>query len=208
MGQISYIGKFDSVERLDKILYSYPGWRRGTVMDEQRSLTVLLTMLTQNEIAITEHTYPYDLDIYEDKEMVSLYDSLARKTRCTKFERTAIGVVRINALRQMREVGVPDYDDYISYRDGQINIHCGNIEPMTILTYLARHPELREFCIFAHPGRAKTSTAKYYRFDFSKEAHETAGRYQNEIYDYTCRKSEKYSWIFPSLPADENDSTE
>ena len=48
MGQISYIGKFDSVERLDKILYSYPGWRRGTVMDEQRSLTVLLTMLTQN----------------------------------------------------------------------------------------------------------------------------------------------------------------
>ena len=162
MGQISYIGKFDSAEHLDKIMYSYPGWRRGTVMDDQRK----------------------------------------------QFERTAIGVVRINALRQMREVGTPNYDDYISYRDGQINIHCGNIEPTTILTNLARHPELREFCIFAHPGRAQNGTAKYYRFDFSKEAHETAGRYQSEIYDYIRRKSEKYSWIFPSLPADENDPTE
>ena len=45
---------------------------------KQRSLTVLLTMLTQNEIAITEHTYPYDTDIYDDKGMVSLYDSLAK----------------------------------------------------------------------------------------------------------------------------------
>ncbi|MDE6590920.1 MAG: hypothetical protein K2K53_11370, partial [Oscillospiraceae bacterium] len=148
MGQISYISKFDSAEQLDKIMYSYPGWRRGTVMDDQRSLAVLLTMLTQDELAITEHTYPYDVNIYDDKEMVSLYDSLSRKTRWKQFERTAIGAVRINALRQMREVGVPVYDDYISYREGQINIHCGNIEPTTLLMNLVRHPELREFCIF------------------------------------------------------------
>lgn len=208
MGEISYIGKFDSAAHLDRIMYSYSGWRRGTVMDDQRSLTVLLTMLAQDELAITEHIYPYDANIYDDREMVSLYDSLARKTRWKQFERTAIGVVRINALRQMFEVGPPDYDDYISYRDGQINIHCGNIEPTTILMNLVRHPELREFCIFTHPGRAKSGTAKYYRFDFSKEAHDTAGRYQNEIFDYILRKSEKYSWIYPSLPADENDPTE
>ena len=201
MGQISYIGKFDSVERLDKILYSYPGWRRGTVMDEQRSLTVLLTMLTQNEVAITEHTYPYDTDIYDDKGMVSLYDSLARKTRWKHFERTAIGAVRINALRLMREAGPPGYDDYISYRDGQINIHCGNIGPTTLLMNLVRHPELREFIIFTHPGQAKDGTAKYYRFEFSKEAHDTAGRYQNDIFDYVRRISAKHSTVgsFPVL---------
>ena len=208
MGQISYIGKFDSAAQLDKIMYSYPGWRRGTVMDDQRALTVLLTMLTQGELAITEHTYPYDPNIYEDKEMVALYNSLARKTRWKKFECTAIGVVRINALRQMLEVGSPDYDDYISYRDGQINIHCGNIEPTTILMNLVRHPELQEFCIFTHPGRTKAGMAKYYRFDFSKEAHNTANRYQNNIFDYICRKSEKYSGTIPSLHTDGDNSTE
>ena len=204
MGQISYIGKFDSAERLDKILYSYPGWRRDTVMNEQRSLTVLLTMLTQDELAITEHTYPY----YDDKEMVLLYDSLARKTRWKHFERTAIGAVRINALRLMREAGPPDYDDYISYRNGQINIHCGNIGPTTLLMNLVRHPELREFIIFAHPSQAKEGTAKYYRFEFSKEAHDTAGRYQNDIFDYVRRISAKHSWIIPSIPIDGDNSTE
>lgn len=208
MGGISYIGKFDSAECLDKIMNSYPGWRRGTVMADQRSLTVLLTMLTQDELAITEHTYPYDPNIYDDEEMVSLYDSLARKTRWKQFERTAIGVVRINALRQMREVGDPRYDDYISYRDGQINIHCGNIEPTTLLMNLVRHPELREFCVFTYPGRTKAGTAKYYRFDFSDEAHRTADRYQDNIFDYIIRKSEKkYGCIIPKLPTDEDGST-
>lgn len=208
MGQLIQLNKFDSAADLDKIMFSYRGWRCSGVMIDQRGLTVLLSMLVQGEIVITEHTYPYDANIYDDREMVSLYDSLARKTRWKQFERTAIGVVRINALRQMFEVGPPDYDDYISYRDGQINIHCGNIEPTTILMDLVRHPELREFCIFVHPGRAKSGTAKYYRFDFSKEAHDAAGRYQNEIFDYIRRKSEKDSWIFPSLPADANDPTE
>lgn len=208
MGRISYISKFDSAEQLDKIMYSYPGWQRGTVMDDQRSLTVLLTMLTQDELAITEHAYPYDVNIYDDKEMVSVYESLSRKARWKLFERTAIGAVRINALRQMREVGVPIYDDYISYREGQVNIHCGNIEPTRLLMNLVRHPELREFCIFTHPGRAKSGTAKYYCFDFSKEAHDTADRYQNDIFDYIRRKSEKDSWVIPSIKTDGNDSTE
>lgn len=208
MGQISYIGKFDSAAQLDKIMYSYPGWRRGSVMDDQRALTVLLTMLTQGELAITEHTYPYDPDIYGDKEMVALYDSLTRKTRWKKFERTAIGVVRINALRQMLEVGPPDYDDYISYRDSQINIHCGNIEPTTILMNLVRHSELREFCIFTHPGQAKAGTAKYYRFEFSETSHGTADRYQQDTLEYMRRRLGKDSWIYPSLPTSGDDPTE
>ena len=177
-------------------------------MNDQRSLTVLLTMLTQDELAITEHAYPYNADIYADKELVSLYDTLARKTRWKQFERTAIGVVRINALRQMREVGPPDYDDYISYRGGQINIHCGNIEPSTLLMNLVRHPELREFCIFTHPGRTKAGTAKYYCFAFSKESHVTAGRYQQDTWNHMRRISEKDSWMFPRLSNDGDDPTE
>lgn len=208
MGQLIQLNKFDSAADLDKIMFSYRGWRRSGVMIDQRGLTVLLSMLVQGEIVITEHTYPYDANIYDDREMVSLYDSLARKTKWKQFERTAIGVVRINALRQMFEVGPPDYDDYISYRDGQINIHCGNIEPTTILMNLVRHPTLKQFCIFTHPGRAKTGTAKYYCFDFSNEAHNTALRYQENIFDYICRKTEQYNSIIPSLPSNDDNPTE
>ena len=208
MGQISYIGKFDSAEHLDKIMYSYPGWRRGTVMDDQRSLTVLLTMLAQDELTITEHTYPYDVNIYDDREMVAVYISLARKSRWEQFERTAIGVIRINALRQMYDEGTPDYDDYISYREGQLGVHCGNIDPTRLLMNLVRHPELKHFCLFTYPGLAKTGTAKYFCFDFSKEAHDTALRYQKDIFEYVLRRTEKYNSVIPRLPTDDDQPTE
>lgn len=146
--------------------------------------------------------------ISNDEGMVSVYNSLARKSRWKQFERTAIGAVRINALKQMRDEGTPDYDDYICYREGQIAIHCGNIEPTALLMNLVRHPALKQFCIFTHPGRGKTSTAKYYCFDFSKEAHNTALRYQKDIFDYIRRKTEHYNIIIPSLPTTEDNPTE
>ena len=208
MGQISYIGKFDSAEHLDKIMYSYPGWRHGTVMDDQRSLTVLLTMLTQDELAITEHTYPYDVNIYDNSELVAVYNLLARKSRWKQFERTAIGAVRINALNQMRDEGTPDYDDYISYRGDQIGVHCGNIDPTRLLMSLVRHPELKQFCIFTHPSRIKMGTAKYFCFDFSREAHDTALRYQKDIFEFIIRRTEKYNSVIPRLPTNEKQSTE
>lgn len=129
MGQITYIDKFDSADQLDKIMCSYQGWHRGTVMSDQRGLTVLLSMLTHGEITITQHSYPFDSYIRENAEMMKVYRELALRTRWKLFEHTEIEGIRINALRQTRQAGVPSFDDYICYQEGRINVLCGNIDP-------------------------------------------------------------------------------
>lgn len=70
MGQVIYLNKFDSAEELDKIMFSYRRSRYDTVMIDRRGLTVLLSMLVQGAVTITEHTYPYDSSIRDDEEII------------------------------------------------------------------------------------------------------------------------------------------
>ncbi len=208
MGQVIYLNKFDSAEELDKIMFSYRRSRYDTVMIDRRGLTVLLSMLVQGVVTITEHTYPYDSSIRDDEGIMAVYNALAPQTRWKQSARTKIEEIRINALREMRQEGVPFYDDYVCYQEGRVNVHCGNIDPTRLLTRLVQHPALKSFYIFTHPDRSKGSSARYYRFEFSDGARDTAVRYQESNHDLLRKASEKYSSIFAELPTIENEPTE
>ena len=189
MGQITYIDKFDSADQLDKIMYSYQGWHRGTVMSDQRGLTVLLSMLAHGEITITQHSYSFDFNVREDAEVMKIYQELAPQTRWKLFQYTEIEGIRINALRQMRQAGVPFYDDYICYQEGRINVLCGNIDP----------------------GNTAKDTGRaivFKQFGFSKEAHETASRFQSATLDMMRSILEKRSVLLPTIQNSERKPTE
>ena len=156
MERLTFTNDPDSAHRLDEIMYSYQGWDSGTVMADTQSLSLLLFLLERREIVITEHVFPYDHEIRNDKDALALYSALAPKTRWKQSTHTEAAGVRINALKQMRQVGVPFYDDYICYQDGRINVHCGNIGPSKLLAHLARHPELRSFLFSPIPIGRKT----------------------------------------------------
>ena len=197
MERLTFTDDPDSAHRLDEIMYSYQGWDSGTVMADMRSLSLLLFLLERGEIVITEHVFPFDYEIRNDDEALALYSALAPKTRWKQSIHTEAAGVRINALKQMRQVGVPFYDDYICYQEGHINVHCGNIGPSQLLTHLARHPELKSFFIFSYPHWTEDHTAKYYRFEFSSRAYNTACSYQEMIWDVMRKKSEANSPFRP-----------
>lgn len=199
MERLTFTDNSDSAQRLEKIMYSYQGWGSSTVMTDMRSLSLLLFLLERGEIVITEHIFPFDDNIRDDDEIVAVYSALALQTRWKQTAHTEVEGIRMNALKQMRQVGVPFYDDYICYQDGHINVHCGNIGPSQLLVHLARHPELKSFFIFAYPYWTENHTAKYYRFEFSNRAHSTARSYQEMIWDIVRKKSEANS-PFRSVP--------
>lgn len=195
MEQLVFSDDMDSIHRLDEIMYSYQGRNQGTVMGDDRSLTVLLFLLKQGEIVVTEHTYPYDHSIRDDPEMMAVYDVLASQTRWRRFEYTEVEGIRINALKQMRQVGVPFYDDYICYQAGQISVHCGNIAPRELLTHLAERQELKRFYIFTYPYWTEDHTAKFFCFEFSDRAHHVAAKYRELMWEMMCeavRRSSPY----------------
>lgn len=202
MERLTFANDPDSAHRLDEIMYSYQGWDSGTVMADTRSLSLMLFLLEREEIVITEHVFPYDYEIRNDKNALALYSALAPKTRWKQSIHTEAAGVRINALKQMRQVGVPFYDDYICYQDGRINVHCGNIGPSQLLAHLARHPELKSFFIFAYPYWTENQTAKYYRFEFSSKVYGTAHAYQEMLWGIIRKKSEANS-PFRSVPKQE-----
>jgi len=199
MGRIIYLKKFDSAEELDKIMFSYRRSRFDTVMIDRRGLTVLLSMLVQGEVTITEHTYPYDRNIRDDGETMAVYNALVPCTRWKQSAQSKIEEIRINALKEMTQEGVPSYDDYICYQEGRVNVHCGNIDPTTLLTRLVQHPELKDFYIFTRP---KSSSTSYYCFEFSDGAHEIAARYQESNPDLMRNIAEKFNFLIPDPPTD------
>ena len=208
MGKLIHINKFDSADQLDKIMFSYSGWGRGTVFADQRSLTVLLSMLAHGEITITEHRYFFNPQIREDVKVAEIYQKLAPQTRWKLFAHTEIEGIRMNALKQMLQAGAPFYDDYICYKEGRINVHCGNVYPTQFLMHLYRHPGLEEFDIFTYPYSAEDGAASYYRFEVSKAAHETASRFQSATLEMMRGILEKSSIPLPTLSGPEHKPTE
>ena len=57
MERLTFKNNFDSAQRLDEIMYSYQGWGGGTVMTDMQSLSLLLFLLEQGEIVVTEHVF-------------------------------------------------------------------------------------------------------------------------------------------------------
>ena len=197
MERLTFKNNFDSAQRLDEIMYSYQGWGGGTVMTDMQSLSLLLFLLERGEIVVTEHVFPFENSIRDDDEIMSIYGGLASQTRWKQSLYTEMAGIRANAIRQMRQVGAPFYDDYICYQEGHINVHCGNIGPSQLLTHLAKHPELKSFFIFSYPHWTEDHTAKYYRFEFSSRAYNTACSYQEMIWDVMRKKSEANSPFRP-----------
>ena len=208
MERLIFTNDLDSIHRLDQIMYSYQGRSQGSVLEDERTLNILLFLLEHGEIVITEYIYPHDYSIHENAEMMEVYCALVPQTRWKQFEHTEIEGVRINALKQMLEMGVPSYDDYICYQEGQINVHCGNIAPRELLTHLARHQELRQFYIFAYPYWSEDKTAKYYCFEFSDNARRVAIKYQEIILDMMYTILSKRDSPIPDVPPTWTDSTE
>jgi len=208
MERLIFADNLDSIHRLDEIMYSYQGWDRGSVLGDDRSLTVLLFLLRHGAVLVTEHTYSYNYSIRDDAEMMTAYDALAAQTRWRRFQYTEVESIRVNALKQMRQVGIPFYDDYICYQNGQINVHCGNIGPRELLTHLAEHQELKRFYIFAYPYWTEDRTAKFFCFEFSDGAHRVAVKYREMMWEMMCGSVRGSSPCPPEFPTTENKPTE
>lgn len=139
----------ESVDLLDTILYSYSGWERGTVMAEPESMLAFLALLECQAIRVTRRPYFFRHDIQDEPKIMTVYRELVPKTRWKPYGEREI--IRLNALWQLRHLGVPDYQEYIQYRDGACEALCGNISPAALLTHLANHERLRRFYIFSYP---------------------------------------------------------
>ena len=180
--ELKFSNDLDSAKRLDEIMNSYSGRDRGSIMADERSLAVVLTLLEHGKIVVTEHTYPYDPDIQGDREIMEVYSELARETRWQQFRYTQVEGIRLNALRQMRQEGKPSYDgEFISYR------------------------QTERFHLFTYPYWTEDRTAKYYRFDLSETAITGAGIYRESVWNQLLKASEDSGIVFPTIPHLEND---
>ncbi len=203
--ELTFKDDLASAKRLDEIMNSHPGRDQGSIMADELSLAVMLFLLAHRKITVTEYAYPFDRDIQDDREMMEVYSELARQTRWRRFERTEIERIRVNALRQMRQMGKPFYDgDFICYQEGRIFVHCGNIDLPRLLMYLANHEQqVERFYIFTYPYWTEDHTAKYYLFDLSDTAAKGAKIYQETIWE-KVRKASDASGVFPKIPSRED----
>ncbi len=204
--ELTFSNDFESAERLDNIMNSYSGRDRGSIMADDYSMTVMLVLLANRKIVVTEFSYPFDQDIRNDSGMMAVYSELARETRWRQFQRTEVERIRINALRQMMQMGKPFYDgEFICYQEGRICVHCGNLTLPDLLTYLARHERVEQLYIFTYPSWTEDRTAKYYRFDLSDTAIKGAKIYQDAAWEKIRRASEASGVVFPVIPSQEDD---
>ncbi len=205
--ELTFSNDFESAERLDNIMNSYSGRDHGSIMADEYSMTVMLVLLASQKIVATECSYPFDLDIRNDSGLMAVYSELARETHWRQFQRTEVERIRINALRQMQQIGKPFYDgDFICYQEGRICVHCGNLELPHLLIYLASHEQVEQFYVFAYPHRTtEDHTAKYYRFDLSDTAIKGAKIYQDSAWERVRRASEASGVVFPVIPSQEDD---
>lgn len=199
--ELAFANDLDSAKLLDSIMNGYPGRNCGTIFADQGSMTAMLFFLERKIITVTEHTYPYNQDIRENREMMELYTELAQETRWKQFGHTEIEGLRVNALRVLLEEGEPSYDDFICYREGRICVHCGNLELHPLLMYLADHEQVEQFYIFPYPYRTEDRTAKYHRFAISKDGIAGAKAYREYVWDRMREVSQKsgVSSVLPKL---------
>ena len=203
--ELKFANDLNSAKRLDEIMNSYPGRDCGSVLADERSLTVVLTLLEYGKISVTECTYPYDHDIHGDSGMMDIYAELARETRWKRFGHTEIEGIRINALRQMRQEGKPSYDeDFICYQDGRVCVHCGNLSLPGLLLYLADHEQAEQFYVFTYPYWTEDQTAKYYRFDLTETAIAGARVYRESVWN-KMREASEASGVIPVIPQYEDE---
>lgn len=203
MERLLFKNDLDSAHQLDHVMYSYDDRTRGSVLADDHTLTILLLMLEGHIAEITEYTYTFDADIRSDPDIIAVYNRLAPQTRWKMSEHTEIEGIRINALMQMRGNGEPTYDgDYISYQGGRVSAHCGNVSPRELLLYLAQHPDLHFFYIFAYPYWSEDHTAKYYRFEFNQRAHDAAEAFHRSVLETMRRFSQMGGPLIPKLPDD------
>lgn len=171
----------ESVDLLDTILYSYSGWERGTVMAEPKSMLAFLTLLECQAIRVMMRPYCFRHDIQDEPKIMTVYQKLVPRTRWKPYGEREL--IRLNALWQLRHLGMPDYQEYIQYRDGACEALCGNIFPAALLTHLANHEHLRRFYIFPYPYWNESHTAVYYCLKFTSRAVMGAKQYQESVWD-------------------------
>ena len=192
--ELNFPNTVESIDRLDEIMNSYPGRDRGSVMADEHSLVMMLTLLEHGKITVTEHSYSYDLDIRSDNGAMDVYRELARKTRWKRSGYTEIERMRINALRQMCRLGKPFYDgEFMCWQEGRICAHCGNLSLPRLLLYLADHEIMKQFYIFTYPCFVENQKENYYRFDLSETAARGAGIYRESIWNKLRKASEAVS---------------
>lgn len=201
--QMIFSDTLASIRQLDEILNSYPGRNRGSVLTDQKSLDVMLRLLVQQQITVTEHTYLFDAGIREDPAAMDLYTGLARQTHWKLFAHTEIEGVRINALRQMQGLGEPSYDGFICYQEGQVCIHCGNLDLAQFLMYLANHEQIQRFYLFTYPYWSEDHAASCYRFEIVREAIDAAKAFQRNAWDSIRRASDGLIPPISHLPMEE-----
>lgn len=204
--ELIFSNSVDSIDRLDEIMNSYPGRDQSTIMANEHSLVVMLALLVHGEITVTEHSYTFDPDIRNDNKAMEVYTELARETRWRQFEYTEIERIRINALRQMCQLGKPFYDgEFMCWQEGKVCAHCGNLSLSELLLYLAAHERVRQFYIFACPCWAEDRMEKYYRFDLSETAIRGAVAFRESVWVKLRKASESLN-VYPTIYQAENET--
>lgn len=203
MLRLAFHRDIQSIDLLDKILYSYPGWESGTVMSEPESMLALLALLECQAIRVTAHPYVFRPDIREDPDSVSAYQELLPKTRWKQHGEHE--TIRLNVLWQLRHLGTPDYQEYIQYQDGACEALCGNLSPAALLSHLANTEGLRRFYIFPYPYWNEDRTADYYCFAFTPRAVNGAKRFQEHVWD-RIRAASGAGSIFSDIPDEQTSS--
>lgn len=204
--ELKFSNNLDSIKRLDEIMNSYPGRNQGSIMAHELSMEAMLSLLEQGKIVVTEYAYPYDRDIRDDKEMMEIYSELAMKTRWKQFGYTEIEGIRINAIRQMRHEGEPDYDgDFICYKEGRICVHCGNLTLHQLLMYIVCHEQMEQLYVFTYPYWTEDQTARCYRFDLSEAAVADTVRYRGSVWEI-LRAASEAGGVVHKIPQPEGES--
>jgi len=190
-------GMYDAMvkiaDKMDKILCSYSGRSHKSVYLDIDSLVLFVSLLMCSEINMQEYLYVYDPDIYEDETAVNIYQNLTPQTRWRTGCHTQIEPIRMNALKQFTDMGIPVYDDYVYYSDAESVIECGEILPYEIIRLFTSKEKLNKLYVFPYPYRGKDEKSSYYSFEPTDKARDEMQKYTEHIYDKLRGIAEKDS---------------
>lgn len=128
---LEFSPEVETIDRLDAIMCSHQGRGQRTIREEQEALTAFLSLVLSGAIRVVEHDYIYDHDARTNAVVREIYDRIAPHTRWRTGSHTEIELMRLNALRELSELGEPVYEDGIFYPAAGAWCVCGNITPMS-----------------------------------------------------------------------------
>lgn len=150
------------MDALEEILCSYQGRGHQSAYIDVDALAFLASLFVYGQMKAEKYQYEYDEDIYKDEEAVKIYRDLAPQTRWRVGSRTQIEPIRMNALKQLDDIGMPTYNGHIYYADAGSVLECGEILPFEIFQLFSEMPEVKKLFIFPYPFPNKKEQSAFF----------------------------------------------